>query len=461
MSEVKAGPSVPLPPMELEPLLREAGEAEQLQEWQEAACIYREALEIQPSDAELLLRTANALWLSDQPEEALTLYQRASVLLPHSHAPYMGIGNCLRDLNRFEAADRAFRAARERRDAPEAACNHASLLIGLEAYDEAFALAERRFELPGADPGPEGGVGVVVARAPLLRVRTEQGLGDGLQYLRWVAPLMEQAGTRGQQVVLEVEPSLVALLRQGLAWLPASPDVRARTELTGPEPFDPGAGRLVSLLSLPAALGGAPCPQPPGPDGRGTYLRGVAPAEPDAGDPGPPRIGLTWASGRKLADGFTLREYRKRSLPPAALARLVEGLVAQGCEPVLLQQGEDRQMADPLAHLFGGAIDPEGDFLATATALAGTDLLITVDTAMAHLAGAMGHPAWVLLPYSADPRWLRGRQDSPWYPSLRLFRQGHDRDWTAVVDTALEALQRSRRRLMTRDSKASAARFTS
>jgi ADP-heptose:LPS heptosyltransferase len=203
---------------------------------------------------------------------------------------------------------------------------------------------------------------------------------------------------------------------------------------------------VVSLLSLPAVLGGAPCPQPPGPEGRGAYLRGLAaPALAERLDR-PPRIGLTWASGRKLADGFTIREYRKRTLSEEALLRLVQGLVAQGCEPVLLQQGEDRRMADPVGHLFAGAIDPSGDFLATARVVADTDLVVTVDTAMAHLAGAMGHPAWVLLPFSADPRWLRDRSDSPWYPTLRLFRQGVERDWMTVVDDVLLALRRWRPR---------------
>ena len=200
---------------DFEQVLQEADQAESRQEWCEAACIYQDLLGAHGDHAVLVLRAANALWLSDQPEEALALYRRASLLLPESSGPLMGIGNSLRDLNRFEAADRAFRASRDLEDSAPVACNHASLLIGLEAYEEAFALAERRFELPGAAPGPEGGAAAVVASAPLLRVRTEQGLGDGLQYLRWVVPLMEQAVARGQQVVLEVEPSLVALLRTG------------------------------------------------------------------------------------------------------------------------------------------------------------------------------------------------------------------------------------------------------
>ncbi|MEA5443884.1 hypothetical protein [Cyanobium gracile] len=432
---------------DFEQVLEEARQAELLHEWSEAACIYQDLITHYPINAAVVMRAANALWLSDQPEEALEHYRRASLLLPDRPGPLMGLGNSLRDLNRFEAADRAFRNCRERGDGPELACNHASLLIGLEAYEEAFALAERRFELPGRNPGPAGGVAAAVAQAPLLRVRSEQGLGDGLQYLRWIPPLQEQARGRGQSVVLEVETSLVALLREGLAWLENPPQVRARPEEDGPgEPGEPGGGVVVSLLSLPAALGGAPCPQPPGPEGRGAYLRGLAPIEPEERYGRPPRIGLTWASGRKLADGFTRREYRKRTLPAAALVRLVEGLVAQGCEPVLLQQGEDRQLAEPVAHLFAGAIEAAGDFLATARVVAGTDLVLTVDTAMAHLAGAMGHPAWVLLPFSADPRWLRERDDSPWYPSLRLFRQGVERDWIPVVDAVLQELKPWRRR---------------
>ena len=434
---------------EFEQILLEAQEAEQRHEWCEAACIYQEALGAHLEHAPLVLRAANALWLSDQPEEALELYRRASLLVPSSPAPFMGLGNSLRDLNRFEAADRAFRASRQLGDGPEVSCNHASLLIGLESYEEAFALAERRFELPGRAPGPEGGVGAVLASAQPLHVRTEQGLGDGLQYLRWIPPLMEQAGARRQQVVLEVEPSLVALLQAGLAWIPQPPEVRAKPEQDGEGQGDLDGRNVVSLLSLPAVLGGAPCPQPAGPKGGGAYLRGLAQAgSVDGHGDGygrPPRIGLTWASGRKLSDGFTMREYRKRSLPASALVGLVEGLLAEGCEPVLLQQGEDRQLAEPVAHLFGGAIDPDGDFLATARMLAGTDLLITVDTAMAHLAGAMGHPAWVLLPFSADPRWLRQRNDSPWYPSLRLFRQAADREWQPVVQSVLQALQRRQR----------------
>ncbi len=422
-----------LPELTINQMLLEAKAAERLNEWQEAACIYLEAISSGVASPDVLVRAANALWLSDQPEEALGLYQRASLLEPLSAAGFMGLGNCLRDLNRFEAADRAFRASRELRDSAEVACNHAALLIGLEAYADAFALAERRHELDGRDPALHPDPAALLTTTPVLRVRSEQGFGDALQYLRWIPPLQQQAGARGQSVLLEVEPAMVSLVEKGLAWLPSPVAVRSLAE-----PSEPAGA--VSLLSLPALLGGAPCPQPPAAEGGGGYLRGLGAVDLGASDRRPPLVGLTWASGRKLEGGFTRREYRKRSLPGWALQRLVEGMVARGCQPVPLQHGDDRELAQPLQHLFRRQDAADGDFLAAARVLAGTDLLISVDTAMAHLAGAMGHPAWVLLPFSADPRWLRDRPDIPWYPSLRLFRQGCDRDWGRVVDTVLEAL---------------------
>ena len=95
-------------------------------------------------------------------------------------------------------------------------------------------------------------------------------------------------------------------------------------------------------------------------------------------------------------------------------------------------------MADTLELGFVEQMAHDADFAATAAMVAELDLVITVDTAMAHLVGAMGRPGWVLLPWSAAPRWLRDRHDSPWYPSLRLFRQPQPGNWSAVVDAVLK-----------------------
>ena len=229
-----------------------------------------------------------------------------------------------------------------------------------------------------------------------------------------------------------MEHQLVTLVQQGLSWLSQPPAVVAKPKDGSSAPAI--EGRHCSLLSLPHHLGEAPLTHTV------PYLRS---------DGWPlassreiyPRIGLLWAAGRKLGDPFTAREYRKRSLSPEALGQLVEGLHQSGAQLVNLQVGADREMATPLASRFADALPENADFAATAAVVRQLDLVISVDTAMAHLAGALGHPAWILLPHGADPRWLRDRGDSPWYPSLRLFRQPQPGDWSTAVSKILQQLR--------------------
>ena len=156
--------------------------------------------------------------------------------------------------------------------------------------------------------------------------------------------------------------------------------------------------------------------------------------------PQKPRIGLVWAAGRKLAEPFTAREYHRRSLDGGALGHLITGLHGLGVEIVLLQFGEDREQANPWLPLVADALPADADFAATAAVLAELDLVISVDTSMAHLVGAMRRRGWVLLPHAAAPRWLRQRSETPWYPSLRLFRQPNTGDWDGVVNQVLTQL---------------------
>jgi tetratricopeptide (TPR) repeat protein len=372
----------------------------------------------------------NALWIADQPRQALEALRRAVLLAPNEPRLYRGLGNALTDLQQFEAADRAFAHSRQLDDAAQTAWNHSQLLIGLERYQEGYALAERRWQMPGVepwrDPGsawqgePEG------CREPLL-VWSEQGLGDTLQHLRWLGPLQARRGPAAAPLLLEVEACLVSLLRQGLAGLEPRPQVRAKPAAGPPQPW---TGWQVSLLSLPALLGGAPVPE------AASWL--AAPHWPKPA--GQRRIGVLWAAGRKLEQPVTTREYGRRSLDQRALGQLLDGLVALGCRPVLLQFGPDRQQAHPWRQRGMEELPADADFGATAELVAGLDLVITVDTSLAHLVGAMGRPGWLLLPFSAAPRWLRQRADSPWYPSLRLFRQGEGAGWGPVVEEVLAAL---------------------
>lgn len=387
-----------------------------------------------PGDYRVLGNHGNALWLADRPREALIFYRQAVQLAPHEPVLYRGLGNVLTDLGDFEAADRAYLLGRSLDDSPITAWNHSQLLIGLERYAEGYALAERRWDMAEAEIWRDRGLAwrgeTDGWQAPLL-VWGEQGLGDTLQHLRWLGPLQRRRGAGAPRLQLEVEPCLVELLRRCLAQLESPPQVRAKHPSGSPPSWD---GFHISLLSLPWLLGGAPVPD------SAAWLESPHWTRPAGrGAAAGPRVGVVWAAGYKLTNPVAEREYRRRSLDPETLARLLDGLRDLGWDVVLLQFGRDRDQAAAWRREGMAALPADADFARTADLVAELDLVITVDTSMAHLVGAMRQPAWLLLPFSAAPRWLRHRADSPWYPSLRLFRQSRPGDWQPVVDAVLEA----------------------
>lgn len=413
--------------------LAAAAAAEARQDWVAAASGYSLAARWDPEDHQLLANAGNALWLADQPRLALDPYRRAAQLAPADAVVYRGLGNVYTDLQAFEAADRAYGLSWSLDPQPATAWNHSQVLIGLERYKEGYAMAEARWDLPAhehyRDQSTAWGGDLEGLKRP-LRVWSEQGLGDTLQHLRWLGTLVARRSPQAPAVVVEVETCLVELLREGLGHL--APALEVEDKRAVPEPSDPGGH--VSLLSLPHLLGGAPWPQ------QGCQLQSSRWPRPRPLGRAPSRIGLVWAAGRKLDDPVTAREYRRRSLDEALLGGLIVGLSQRGIQCVLLQFGDDRDRADPWRQLVSETLPEGADFKATAAVVADLDLVISVDTAMAHLVGAMGRPGWVLLPFSSAPRWLRHRPDSPWYPSLRLFRQPAPGDGQGLVGLVLEAL---------------------
>ena len=367
--------------------------------------------------------------MTEQLTAAEQTLQQALQLAPNEGKLWRLQASVLRDLNQLEAAELAFqKAARCGVADPISAWNLSETLMGLGRYREAFALAERRLEEPTYQklfhrPPPywQGW-----PNAPRLLIWSEQGLGDTLQSVRWL-PLLQRQLPAQSQVLLEVEAPLVNLLQRGLSWLPKPPQVRPKQQ-----PAAAYTGSHGSLLSLPHRLGGAPSPLP------GPYLLDPAWRRRPCNSRRRPRVGVVWASGRRPGDANTVRLYRRRSLPSEALCQLLSGLVAQGAELVNLQVGPDRDQAQGWLGRFAGALDPHADFAAMAECMATLDLTLSVDTAAAHLAGATGLPAWVLLPWNADGRWLRQRSDSPWYPSLRLWRQPAAGNWHGLVKNVLE-----------------------
>ena len=413
--------------------LRQARRQEQVGDWLGAAATYDHLAEQKPDDHRLRANQANALWLADLPAAAAASYGRALALEPMCPVSQRGLASCLRDLNRFEEALELHQQLETRLQpgSPEAQANlwaHSQVLIGLEHFADAFErMACHRFTPLGCTAAEPD----VLSQG--LTVVSEQGFGDSLQYARFVLPLHHQrqaAGLRGG-VRLLVEPPLVDLLRQGLAWLEDPPNVECKpSEWSSGDPVQ-------TLLTLPAALGvnHVGCP-----GGDAAYLCDPHWFQSSDRPEGASvtRVGLVSAAGLAGQDPFCRREFQKRSLPAPILWRLVDELRQQGAELHNLQYGSAAerhralglQLREPSAGLKG--------FAATARAVAQLDLVITVDTAMAHLAGAMGRACWVLLPWSADPRWLRGGRSTPWYPDTLLFRQPRPGDWHGAVDQLLE-----------------------
>ena len=405
------------------------------------------ALSLEPRDPHLWNLLIDSHWVFDESHQGLAIWYQAAALRPESVASCLSLGNLQRDLNAFEAAEAAYARAMElgsTQEQREVAWNRSQNLIGLECYEQAYVLAEQRLAMVQHDVwrSPpywhgwcDGSAAAATDQPRTITIWSEQGFGDTLQYLRWLPRLLQC----GHAVRLEVEPPLLPLLRQGLAWL--GPDLTIVPKGVAPRPLiDPCHG---SLLSLPWLLGGAPMPEPFPPQGLG-YLR--SPSWPRAAKAAgrPPRVGLVWATGRKQKDPFLRREYERRSLPAPVLVHLLEGLEQAGAELVCLQFGEDRRRADAWDGTFAATLADGVSLADNAHWIAALDLVITVDTAMAHLVGAMGALGWVLLPWAADPRWLRDRVDSPWYPSLTLLRQPAHRDWDGLVQRILRRFQQWR-----------------
>lgn len=409
-------------------LLRQARRQQRSGAWLAAAASYAELAIRHPHDHRLLANQGNALWLADLPEAAELTYRRALALVPDCPISRRGLASCLRDLNRFEEAQQLHRQLEPLLAQASAAGQanlwaHSQVLIGLERYGEAFArMAWRR---------RWAGQGQHVVGDPLaerLQLESEQGFGDSLQFVRFLVPLIRRRQAAGLRagVCLQVEPALVELFREGLAWL----DPQLQVEpASAQRPKSP----TLSLLELPGVLGVQQLPP------WQAYLQ--SPHWPQATLRGRPlRVGLVSASGQPGADPFCRREFEKRTLPMPILWRLVHELRQRGAQLHDLQYG-----ADARRHRAVGLEPPpagqqlEG-FAATARLVAQLDLVISVDTAMAHLLGAMGRSCWVLLPWSADPRWSRGCPVSPWYPQLQLFRQPRPGDWHGAVDLLLDAI---------------------
>ncbi len=403
-----------------------------------------------PHHAELHFARGTALNALGQPHAARDALQRAVALDP-SHAPsHLNLGNACADLDDLAAAERHIRAALHRD--PTLVEAHASLGFVLTsrgrlaeavaACDTAIALRPNfvqahwnlataallagdfargfaayewrkrhdRFRRDFVDlPGPVW-TGDNPAGRTIL-VHAEQGFGDTIQFARYL-PLIV---ARGAQAVLACEHPLLPLLARLRGVLVVAKDATL-----------PRYDAWIDQMSLPHIFATRPETIP--------AAAGYLLADPDrvarwrARLPHGGKIGLAWGGNPAHSND------RRRSLPPAAVSRL---LALVGGSVVNLQVGPragEAGLAD-----FSPLLK---DYAETAALVANLDLVLTVDTSVAHVAGALGVPCWLLLPFAPDWRWMLGRDDTPWYDSLRLFRQPSPGDWDGLLDAVAAALRR-------------------
>lgn len=422
-------------------VLLAAGRPEEAREPLETA--HREA----PADAEIRYNLATALHELVELGAAADQYRAVLETAPGHAGARINLGTILQDRDDFAGAEALFDSVlRDEPDNPLALKNLARLRRHQGEIDAARALFRRAASAAPGDPDipfglsmaellagnyddgwrlyearyaidanrkrfaeiPEWHPGMVPGRKIL--VHTEQGFGDVIQFARFVPAV----AAMGHEIILYPQPPLARLFERldGAArvvpWGDPLPDVHCQAP----------------LLSLPRILGVTLDDLPNAP-----YLGPAAPGK-DGG------FGVVLGTNSKTPGA------PQKSLSPAAAERL---LAALPCPVVNLQKDATDEQRHRI--LEAGGTDPTSDFADfadTADAIGALGLIVSVDTAVAHLAGAMGKPVLLMLPFAKDWRWLLDRDDSPWYPSMRLFRQPAPGDWDSVVDSLIAELEKTR-----------------
>lgn len=411
-------------------LLRDSGD------FSGALALVEQALTLRPGDPESLRNRAALLRDLQQLPQALAASEQALQADRHSATAWNTCGTVLLDLRQLADAEFCFRQALTvERDHPPAHFNLGLTRLTQGDWREGFAEYEWRtrqegvagvypdFGLPRWDGRP--------APAQTLLLVAEQGHGDTLQFIHLARHLQERVG----RVVLLAQPALVRLLAP-LPWLDAVLPLH--------DPEVPQADWVLPLLSLPAVLGLTPeklpqlAAQPPfltiSTVDREFWQKRLAALS-------RPRIGLVWAGDPRPNDPASNRIDARRSLHFSQLQPLLAAHPQIAF--VSLQKGSACAQL-PAAGGLADWSDEFTDFARTAALVEQLDLIISVDTAVAHLAGALARPTWILSRFDACWRWQDRRSDSPWYPQMRLFHQAQSGEWAPVLAQVSNELERWR-----------------
>jgi tetratricopeptide (TPR) repeat protein len=388
-----------------------------LKDWARAADSFAKAIELEPQTGSTYYSLGNVSYELGDIERAVSSFRKAVELDPHDAESWNNLGKCLKELNLLEESIAAYDRALE--SAPDSALAHYGRAISLLTagrLQEGFREYEwrRRRRVPRQFPQPAW-KGEAGARKTLF-LHAEQGFGDAIQAARFVA----LARQRVARVILECRPELKTLFGYSAC---------ADVVIAYGEPIPP-FDCFTSLISLAGILGVTLETVPR----RTPYLKAPRFENLPPAPVGDLHVGLAWAGNPGHHDDAS------RSL---RLEELIPILQTPGVTFYSLQVPVPSGDAACLG-AFANVVELGGrfkDFLDTASAVAEMDLVISVDTAVAHLAGALARPVWTLVQYAPDWRWFLDRADTVWYPTMRLFRQPQKGQWQPVIKRAAELLR--------------------
>lgn len=394
----------------------------ELQHFEEALEYLEKARQLSPKNLDVLVNLGNVLFELGRHQEAIDAFTRVVSETPKAQDARMNLANTLRDMRLFPQAVAAYDEALAL-DSNNAAVhfNRSLCLLTMGRLEEGWSEYEWRTQLPSLYDTKRK------FKAPLwtgkeaidgctILLHAEQGLGDTMQFARYAKAVQ----ARGASVVLEVQ----APVAEVISTLEGTGKVTARGTDPGPYDFH------CPLLSLPHCFQTSLATIP----GEVPYLEAasdrVARWRPIIAAHGGLRIGLAWAGNAA---------YRQNHHRSISLSNILELLPSDSHAWSLQKEVSDADLElirrTPQTDVFAANAFPD-----TAAQMASLDLVITVDTSIAHLAGALGRPVWVLLSSNADWRWMDGRNDSPWYPNARLFRQVRHGEWAPVLESVRLAL---------------------
>ncbi len=387
-----------------------------------AISCFKRALAFNPKSTDAYSNIGDTLRIMDNLEESLAAHQVAVRLAPDRINYLLNMGLTLGELGRWEEALTCYdKALKKSPDHVGARYTLSLTLLAMGRFEEGFFQYKVRWrredrQLPKISQPQWDGSNL---KGKTVLVIHEQGFGDSIQFVRY-APMIKD---RGGRVILQCKPELARLFSS----------VPGIDRIVVGDLIRPHFDYFIPMLDLPLVFGAEmeniPAKVPYLSVSFKSPLRLCAPDN-------YLKVGICWSGS------LTHKNDYRRSCP---FSYFVELMGEPGVSFFSLQVGE--RTSDPEEQACPALVQDVGrqmtDFADTAAILSALDLVITVDTSLSHLAGAMGYPTWVLLPYIGDWRWLQKRNDSPWYPTIRLFRQDFAGDWDGVFVKVRDALKKA------------------